>query len=199
MNVDWSAYARQYDLMAESNPAYQELLAHCVGTVTRWRLRTGGIIADFGAGTGNFSIALARALPALSVLHLESDAQMLAIAESKAREAKRSNWRAIRFDLDTADWELPPLAGAVTIHCLYATKRPRQLIHRICSALAEGGQLYACDIGRPMNVPAWASYLLGVSGSSPSVRPCAIFSSASSLPALRKFFWHVARSSGTRT
>src|SRR6266446_3556848 len=83
--VNWSAYATQYDLMAERNPAYQELLDHCVSTVRQWPLRAGDAIADFGAGTGNFSIALARALPEASVLHLELDAQMLAVAEAKAK------------------------------------------------------------------------------------------------------------------
>jgi ubiquinone/menaquinone biosynthesis C-methylase UbiE len=161
MNVNWSAYAWQYDLMAESNPAYQELLAHCLSIVTQWPLPAGGTIADFGAGTGNFSIALARALPALSVLHLEFDPGMLAIAENKARQAKLSNWHAIRLDLDASNWSLPALAGAVTIHCLYATKHPKQVIQRICSALTQGGHLYACDIGRVMDVPDWARYIIG--------------------------------------
>jgi 2-polyprenyl-3-methyl-5-hydroxy-6-metoxy-1,4-benzoquinol methylase len=162
-SVDWSIYATQYDLMAERNPAYQDLLRHCVDTVQRWLLRAGDVLADFGAGTGNFSIALARAFPMVTVLHLEFDEQMLTIAGSKAKQAGLGNWLPIRLDLEGDNWDLPPLAGAVTVHCLYSTKRPRQLIHRICSQLAPGRHLYACDFGRVMNVMDWARYLIGAS------------------------------------
>jgi hypothetical protein len=55
------------------------------------------------------------------------------------------------------------LDGAVTIHCLYATRYPNHVISRICAALTDNGHLYACDIGRIMNVPSWACYLLRVS------------------------------------
>jgi ubiquinone/menaquinone biosynthesis C-methylase UbiE len=162
-NVSWSIYARQYDLMAERNPAYQHLLRHCVATVQQWPLGAGDVIADFGAGTGNFSIALAKALPDVRVLHLEFDEQMLRLAEEKAKQAPLGNWLAIRLDLDDDKWDLPPLAGAVTVHCLYSTHRPRQLIHRICSQLMPGHHLYACDFGRVMNVADWARYMIATS------------------------------------
>jgi SAM-dependent methyltransferase len=162
-NVNWSLYSTQYDLMAERNPAYQHLLQHCVDTVQRWPLRAGDVIADFGAGTGNFSIALARALPGVSVLHLEFDEQMLTIAGKKAKQAALDNWLPIRLDLEDGNWGLPALAGAVTVHCLYSTRQPRQLIRRICSQLIPGHHLYACDFGRVMNVADWARYMIAAS------------------------------------
>jgi len=161
--IDWSVYPTQYDFMAERNPAYQEILNHCVTTVKSWPLEVGEVLADFGAGTGNFSIALARALPDVTVLHLERDSTMFEIATRKARQAAVDNWRAVRLDLDDENWDLPPLAAAVTVHCLCSTKQPSQLIQRLCGQLRPGGHLYACDIGRVTNVTGWACYMLGAS------------------------------------
>lgn len=161
--VDWSAYAEEYDVMARHNPAYQELVAHCIRSVTAWPLKPGDTVADFGAGTGNFSLALAQALPDIQVLHLDSDEQMLRIAATKADMADVKNWRAVAIDLERESWELPELAGAVSVHCIYAMRNPRQFICRLRTQLRQGGHLYACDFAREMNVRDWARYLLAES------------------------------------
>jgi ubiquinone/menaquinone biosynthesis C-methylase UbiE len=161
--VDWTAYAREYDLMARHNPAYQQLLAHCAESVTAWNLKPGEIIADFGAGTGNFSIALAKALPGIQVLHVENDEGMLRVAQLKAQTAGIPHWRAVSLDLQRNSWELPQLAGVVTVHCIYAISNPCQFIQRLCAQLRPGGHVYACDFGRQMNVRDWAGYLVAQS------------------------------------
>lgn len=159
MEVDWSAYAKQYDLMAQINPAYQELVGHCVSTVEKWQLKQGAVIADLCAGTGNFSLAIARALPHLVVLHVELNPSMLSLANAKARSVGLSNWRASQVDLQSEVWNLPKLDGVVAVHCIYALKEPRSFISTLCSQLASGGFVYACDVGRVFRLLDWACFL----------------------------------------
>ena len=158
--VDWSTYAKEYDLMAQHNPAYQELLRHCVGTVCGWPLQSGDMVADIGGGTGNFSVALARALPAVTILHADFDEAMLKIAHAKSAKFGLTNWRAVRMDVEQEVWELPALAGIVTVHSLYSFKNPQRVIGKMCAQLQPGGHVYACDIGRVMNVYDWGRYLV---------------------------------------
>src|SRR5579864_8192580 len=74
--IDWTAFSRVYDLMAENNPAYQEILTLCLETVKRWNLRPGSKILDLGGGTGNFSVAIARACPQCQIVQADSSAEM---------------------------------------------------------------------------------------------------------------------------
>lgn len=159
-NVDWSTYARQYDLMADNNPAYQEILAHCLDTFAASNFEPGAVIADFGAGTGNFSIALARKLTQAVVLHVESSPEMIRVAEEKAMHAGIKNWSVWQLDLEGADWGLPELAGAVTVHALYSLSEPEIAIRKIIQSVAHGGVIYACDLGRVLNLRDWSKYLL---------------------------------------
>lgn len=158
--VNWSAYAREYDIIPSINPAYRELVAHCVATVAGWPLQPGDVVADIGGGTGNFSIALARALPAVTILHTDFNEEMLAIARRKATESEIKNWHAAKLDVQQEKWSTPPLAGIVTVHCLYSFPNPQRVIQKMCGALQHGGFLYACDLGRVMNIRDWTIYLL---------------------------------------
>lgn len=158
--MDWSAYATQYDEMAGNNPAYQELLSHCVQTVRNWALRPGDVIADMAAGTGNFSLAIAKALPRVSVLHVELNDVMIGVAERKASEANVRNWKVVQLDLMEHEWPVPEVSGLVLIHALATLPHPRQVITSACAKLREGGHLYAADVGRAINSTDWGKELL---------------------------------------
>lgn len=158
--VDWTSYANQYDLLVAHHPPYQELLRHCVETVSAWPSLKGKVIADFGAGSGNFSTALAAALPGSTILHLERDENMRKLACRKAERRGLANWQALEIDLDAASYDLPPLHAAVTINVLYSLRSPRSCIEAIAQSLAAGGRVYACDFGRRMRVCNWSWYLL---------------------------------------
>ncbi len=158
--VDWSAYATQYDLMADNNPAYQELLAHCVQTVASWGLHNGDIVADLAAGTGNFSLAIARSLPQVTVLHVELNEEMIAIAERKASQANVRNWNVVQLDLMDQVWSLPELSAVVLIHVLGTLPNPHHVIKFACAGLRKGGHLYAADVGRPISLADWGRELV---------------------------------------
>lgn len=157
--VNWSSYARDYDLILAANPAYGELIAHCVSTVASWPLSSGDMVADIGGGTGNFSIALAHALPSVRVIHADFNGAMLEIARSKANASKLGNWRAVLLDVAQEDWNLPSLGGIVTVHSLYAFPNPKRVISKMAAQLKPGGLVYACDLGRVMKVLDWTLYL----------------------------------------
>ncbi len=164
--TDWHAYAQVYDLMATHNPAYQELLARFGAAVRGWPLPAGARLADIGAGTGNFSLALARAFPACQVLHLDSDAAMNRAAEHKAREAGCANLRVLTRDIASA-LEAPDAAFApasldalTTVHALYAFPNPQAVLAAAFRWLRPGGHLLACDAGRMSPVWGWAAYVL---------------------------------------
>ncbi len=158
--VNWTAYAYQYDLMAQHNPFYQELLQHCFKAVSEWQLQPNDIIADFAAGTGNFSIALAKIFPHLTVLHVELNEQMIQVAENKAHIAGLKNWKVVRLDLTQDLWPIPKIAGATIIHALYSLSQPKDIITRICTLLKPGGHVYAANCGRPMKVADWGKALI---------------------------------------
>ncbi|MDX9972022.1 MAG: class I SAM-dependent methyltransferase, partial [FCB group bacterium] len=151
-SVDWSVYASRYDLMAGANPAYQELVRHCCETIMKLDISFGGTVADFGAGTGNFSTALALTLPGITVLHIDSNPDMIQHATRKAEALNLQNWHPIILDLESYHLPLPILQAAVTVHTLYTLKNPREAIARICSNLEPGGYIYAADLGRILNL-----------------------------------------------
>lgn len=62
---------------------------------------------------------------------------MLKIAHAKAGNARLTNWHCVRRDVGQEAWELPTLAGIVTVNSLYAFKNPQRVIGKMCHRLAE--------------------------------------------------------------
>lgn len=160
MTVDWTAYAREYDLLMDNNPPYQELVRDCREAVRTWSLAPGSTLADLGGGTGNFSIPLALDYPEVRVVHVERDFGMLRVAKEKAARAAVQNWSLVESDIDAALTNLPDLDGVVTINVLYTLEHPLVSISHIAEKLRFGAYWYACDLGRRMRVWDWGRYLL---------------------------------------
>jgi len=157
--VNWSAYARVYDLMAENNPAYQEILSTCVATVKSWNLAAGSRLIDLGGGTGNFSVRLAQSLPHCKIVHVDRNPAMQAIAVKKARRAGLRNHHVLLAEAERINFPLKSVAGIVSVHALNFVKVPKTMIQKLSGWLAPKGHLFACDIGRHMNMTDWAVYL----------------------------------------
>jgi ubiquinone/menaquinone biosynthesis C-methylase UbiE len=158
--VDWHSYAEVYDLMADNNPAYQDLVAQFKHAIAEWCVEPRSTLADLGAGTGNFSIELAQAFPACHITHLDANAEMNRVAERKAKARRVQNLCFTTTDIATAPFRPNSLAAITTVHALYAFPHPRAVIAKMFEWLEPGGYLLACDAGRMVKVSKWAVYLL---------------------------------------
>lgn len=158
--VDWNCYAAVYDLMAESNPAYREIVAFVTGRVRKEYSEKSGTLLEIGAGTGNHSIAIAENCPELRVIHLDSDEQMLAHAMKKCSDRGLSNIDFMRCDIDSAEIEPASVDGIVMVHSLYTLPSPQSIIAKLQTWLHPDGILIVVDLGKPMRVVDWACNML---------------------------------------
>ena len=158
-DVDWTSYAAVYDLMATHNPAYQEIVEVARSEIKHWRLPAGSVIADFGAGTGNFSIPIATMLPEAKVIHIDSDSGMLASARRKGAESGLKNLEFLQRDAATLSMEPKSLDCAVSIHALYTFENPLAFLCDLNRWMKPGAPVLLCNFGRQMRVGDWALYL----------------------------------------
>src|SRR6056297_1583361 len=79
--VDWSSYAKAYDLLSEHNPAYQALLRDFEGFLST--IRPPELIYDIGGGTGNYTKIAAHACPCSEIRFVEPNAGMIGLARAK--------------------------------------------------------------------------------------------------------------------
>jgi ubiquinone/menaquinone biosynthesis C-methylase UbiE len=161
--VDWNSYSHVYDLMAENNPAYQEILSRFSGELNNWDLPPGSTLCDLGSGTGNFSLALATAFPGCRILHVDSDRSMNEVALRKSRMLQVSNLEFKLQDMEHLALPAHSLSAITSVHALYPLCQPQPLIKRLYDWLQPGGYLFICDIGRVLDVNDWAKYLFAES------------------------------------
>lgn len=158
-NVDWNSYAEVYDLMAKHNPAYQAIIAQFKQNIKTWNVPNDARLYDLGAGTGNFSLELAKHFPQYHITHVDSDVAMNSLAQSKAREDGVVNIEFVETDLQTFDLAAESVTAISCIHALYALPDPQQVIHKMYRWLKPNGYLFVCDLGRVLQVGDWAKYL----------------------------------------
>jgi SAM-dependent methyltransferase len=106
-------------------------------------------IIDFGSGLGQFSRAMARAVPRGRVVGIERDEQQLAGAiriakesdESKLVEFRRGD--VIELDLPKAEWETYDLAHARFV--LEHVPDPLRVVRNMVRTLRPGGRIILAD------------------------------------------------------
>ncbi|MFW6097963.1 MAG: class I SAM-dependent methyltransferase [Chloroflexota bacterium] len=114
----------------------------------------GGTWADFGSGTGAFSLALAELIGSQATLYaIDRDKGTL----RRQEEAMRRRFPALQVHYLAADYtrplDLPPLDGVVMANALHFQRHKDGAVQRIYSYLRPGGRLilveYNVDRGNP--------------------------------------------------
>ncbi len=158
-NVSWRQYAAVYDLMAENNPAYQELVkcyrdfiaANCITPLQR--------VLDAGAGTGNFSLVAAQKLPTAKIIHLEPDLGMNLCVKAKSQTRQITNLIVDERAIEAAEFPAAAFDVITSVHALYTMPQPQEQLRRFAAWLRPGGLVFLCDFGRVMEVADWRNYL----------------------------------------
>ena len=109
--VNWSSYANVYDMILLYNPAYQEIISHFCHEIQSWPIHDGETVADVGAGTGNFSIELAKQFQNANILHIDADEGMNKVAESKSSRLKIENLSVVTTRFEELELSENSLAG----------------------------------------------------------------------------------------
>jgi ubiquinone/menaquinone biosynthesis C-methylase UbiE len=160
-SVNWSDYSQVYDEMASLNPPYQEMLGILASTIDGWSLDSDSTVVDLGAGTGNMSTLMGHALPNCRVLHVDSDSAMNAHASSKIRARALGNVFMIESDAERFELPAASVMATICIHSLYTLPNPLAVIDKIFQWTAPGGRVFACDLGRHLDVRDWRRFLFG--------------------------------------
>lgn len=151
--VDWNAYAEKYDMLLTYNPFYQEALKEVLSRVQNWNIKAGDQIADVGAGTGNYSVEVAKLFPQATVLHIDADQGMNTIAAKKASELE--NFQVLGKSVDKVHFAANSLQGLLCINAIYTFPNPQEELQNMYRWLAPGSSIVLIDAGRIMNVSSW--------------------------------------------
>jgi ubiquinone/menaquinone biosynthesis C-methylase UbiE len=162
-SVSWGEYARSYDVMCESNDAYQQNLALFRDWLMRSDLPRDAVVCDVGAGSGNYLLEAARLLPSARLLHLDSDPYMRAQASRKYRLAGLTNIAFIDRRIENADVKPSSLDVVICINALYSFNDPTRALVKFSEWLKPDGFMFVIDLGRKMDVTSWSRFIVASS------------------------------------
>jgi ubiquinone/menaquinone biosynthesis C-methylase UbiE len=122
--------------------------------------RQGGVWADLGAGTGNFTWALAELLgPAATIYALDRDGRAIDAQRSRLRSAPPPATIIPRQADVLQGLDLPALDGALLANLLHFVRDQAGLLRRIRALLAPGGQLLVVEYEQARPIP-WVPHPL---------------------------------------
>ncbi len=104
-------------------------------------LEADDVVADIGAGTGFFSLPIARRVPRGRVLAVDIQQEMLDIIAQRSRAQGIANLQTILASED--DPRLPPdsLDLALLVDAYHEFSRPREVMEKVARALKADGRL----------------------------------------------------------
>lgn len=114
-------------------------------------LKPGVRVADIGAGSGYYTVRLARRLGAGSVIYAE-DIDATYLAQLQAR-LERNRVRGVTLVLGGAgDPQLPPgsVDVALLAHMYHEIANPYEFLYHLAGAVAPGGRVAVVDLDRPI-------------------------------------------------
>lgn len=119
---------------------------------------TGGVWADLGAGTGNFTWALAELLGAQATIHaLDRDGR--AVEAQRARIAAEPPAASVLpRQADVArPLDLPGLDGLLLANLLHFVRNQEELLRRLVTHLRPGGRLLLVEYEQNLPIP-WVPF-----------------------------------------
>lgn len=120
----------------------------------------GGVWADLGAGTGNFTWALAELLSPSAMIHaLDRDARALESQQARLRTNPPAATILPRQADVLRPLDLPPLDGVLTANLLHFVRDQVGLLRRLRAALRPGGRLLVVEYEQAFPIP-WVPYPL---------------------------------------
>ncbi len=153
--VDWTKYAQKYDMLMSYNPFYQALHQEVIGFTDTWKIEAGDVILDMGAGTGNYSIDLAKKFPQAQIIHIDRDEGMNEVAKDKKVKHNLNNLKIIQSDAESISLEAGTLKACLCIHFLYTQSNPEVILSNIHEWMSPGGYGIFVDPGKAVNVLDW--------------------------------------------
>ena len=154
-NVDWNRYAQKYDMLIQFNPFYQNLQRDVLERTSQWEISPGDVIADIGAGTGNYSVGLASQFTHAQVWHVDRDPGMCAVAREKFENRGLENFKIQNQAVEELAFAPQSLKACLCIHSLYTFPDPAKLLQQIHGWLKPGGYGIFVDPGRIVRVREW--------------------------------------------
>ena len=119
-------------------------------------------VLDLGCGTGTLTIAIKERHPDATVIGLDADPAVLAIARGKALEAgvEIEFIEANATTMPLSDNRVERVVSSLFFHHLYSAQK-RRVLSEAFRILAPAGQLHVSDWGRPSNIlMRWLFYLV---------------------------------------
>jgi SAM-dependent methyltransferase len=108
-------------------------------------LRPDAVVADVGAGTGFFTVRLARRVPQGEVLAVDIDADMLDRVRARADSLGLSNVRTIRGTEQSPELPGGQADAILIVDSYHEFSYPAEMLAGLRSGLAPGGRLFVVE------------------------------------------------------
>ena len=117
------------------------------------RVEPGHRVLDLGCGTGTLTLLVKRAVPDATVVGLDADPEVIAIAQRKADAAgvDLEFRRALAWEAPFASGSFDRVLSSLVLHHLTRDGKRRALA-KVRDLLAPTGELHVADWGRAQNV-----------------------------------------------
>jgi ubiquinone/menaquinone biosynthesis C-methylase UbiE len=143
----WSAFSRVYDPVLALTMRERRFRA-AMGRRVSASLPDGGTLVDVGSGTGTFAIALASQRPDATVIGVDGDPEILAIARGKPGAAAVEWLQGLAGELPLADASADVVTMSLVLHHLLPGQK-REAMAEVRRVLRPGGSFQIADWGEP--------------------------------------------------
>lgn len=109
-------------------------------------------VADVGAGTGYFSVRIARTVPDGHVLATDIEPEMVKFLEARARREGLTNVRALTATARTSGLAAGSVDRILVVHVWHHLEDRRLYARDLAAALKPGGRLFLVDFATTARV-----------------------------------------------